>query len=295
MDFIPAKTILSNFKHNNFWFGIDYNINLYRGCCHGCIYCDSRAHCYRNFDFDTVKIKENAINILEKELKSKKKKGIVGIGSMSDPYNPFEKKYNLTRSALKLIDKYDFGISLATKSPLVIRDIDLLKVISAKNNVLIKITITTGDDSLAKKIEPFAPSSSERFIALKTLTDNGIFAGVLLMPMLPFITATEENIKDLVKKSYECGAKFIYTYMGVTLRPGVRDYYYEQLVKSFPNLAYKYKTTYGYTTECQAPDSAHLYKVFQEECEKYNILYKMPDIIKSYKKTIHTATQLSLF
>ena len=188
METIKAKTILSKVKYGNEWYGIDYNMNLYRGCPHGCIYCDSRSNCYHIDNFDIPKLKENALLILEQELKSKKVKGVVGIGSMSDTYNPLEKENQITRQALKLISKYNFGVSIDTKSNLILRDIDLLKEINSKNNVIIKFTITTPNDELSKIIEPNVCISSKRLKAIKELSDNGIFAGIMMNPVLPFIT-----------------------------------------------------------------------------------------------------------
>lgn len=203
MEFIKAKTILSKVKYGNSWYGIDYNMNLYRGCSHGCIYCDSRSNCYRIDNFDIVKGKENALQILEQELYKKREKGVVGIGAMSDTYNPLEKEYELTRGALRLLLKYGFGVSIDTKSDLILRDIDLLKEINSKNDVIVKFTITTPKDELAKIIEPRVCVSYRRLQAIKTLSDNGIFAGVMLNPVLPFITDKEEDIKELVRLASE--------------------------------------------------------------------------------------------
>ena len=200
-------------------------MNIYKGCCHGCIYCDSRSDCYGIEDFDRVRIKENSINLIEKDLKSKRKKGIVATGAMSDPYNPFEEKFLLTRKALELIDKYNYGAAIATKSDLIIRDIDVLKRIKEHSPVLCKITITTADDELSKKIEPNVCLSSERFKAIKKLSDEGIYTGILLMPILPFINDTEENIISIVRKAKENGAKFVYPAFGVTLRSNQRIHF----------------------------------------------------------------------
>ncbi len=286
MEYIPTKTIVSNYKDNPHWFGINYNMNIYKGCCHGCIYCDSRSNCYQIIDFDRVRIKENSIEIIKKDLTSKRKKGVVGTGAMSDPYNPFEEKYLLTRQALKLLDEHRFGIAITTKSDLIVRDIDILKRIQKHSPNLVKITITTFDDELCKKIEPNVSTTSDRFKALKKLSDNNIYSGVLLMPILPFINDTEENIRNIIKRAYECGAKFIFSYgIGVTLRSNQREYYFEQLRKIFPNqmLDEKYIKTYGEQYENSSLKSEHLWKVFKEECEKYNLLYDMKDIIKDYK------------
>ena len=168
MEFIKTKTILSKEKYGNEWYGIDYKVNLYRGCSHGCIYCDSRSNCYHIDNFDVPKGKENALVLLENELSKKKEKGVVGIGSMSDTYNPNELKYEQTRGALKLLSMYNFGVSIDTKSDLILRDLDLLKEINSKNNVIIKFTITTPNDELSKIIEPHVSCSSKRFKAIKT-------------------------------------------------------------------------------------------------------------------------------
>ena len=295
MEFIKAKSILSKEKYGDSWFGIDYKINLYRGCPHGCIYCDSRSNCYHIDNFDVPKGKENALAILESELSKKKEKGVVGIGSMSDTYNPFEKEYEITRGALKLISKYNFGVSIDTKSDLILRDIDVLKEINSKNNVIVKLTITTPHDELSKIIEPRVCVSSKRFKAIKELTDNGIFAGIIMNPVLPFITDSENDIRLIVKLAHEAGAKFIHTYMGVTLRENQRDYFFDKLDKHFPGLKDKYIKIYGERYNCAAPNYKKLYEVFTEECKKYGILYDMCDIINAYKREIKQEGQLSLF
>lgn len=295
MDFIKAKTILTKVKDGTNWFGIDYNINLYKGCSHGCIYCDSRSNCYHIDDFDRVRGKENALLILEKELSKKRKKGVIGIGAMSDTYNPYEKYYQQTRGALQLISKYGFGVSIDTKSDLILRDIELLKEINCKNNVIVKFTITTPYDSLSKKIEPNVCSSSKRMAAIKILSDNGIFVGILMNPVLPFITDKEEDIKQLVKIASKSGARFIHTYMGMTLRENQRDYYYNMLDRHFVGLKDIYRKYYGEKYYCDVLDYQKLYKVFTDECHKYGILYRMEDIIEAYKKETKKYEQLTLF
>lgn len=295
MEFINAKTILSKVKNGNEWYGVDYNMNLYKGCSHGCIYCDSRSNCYHIDNFDKVRGKENAILILEQELIKQKEKGVIGIGAMSDTYNPLERKYFQTREALKLISKYGYGVSIDTKSTLILRDIDLLKEINQKNNVIIKFTITTPHDKLSKVIEPNVSLSSERLKAIKELSTNGIFTGIMMNPSLPFITDNEEDIRLLVKLAYSSGAKFIHTYLGMTLRENQRDYYYQKLDKLFPNLKDKYIKYYGYRYNCIVPNHQKLYKAFTEECQKFGLLYRMDDIIKAYKKEIKTNEQICLF
>lgn len=295
MEFIKAKTILTKVKYGEAWYGIDFNMNLYRGCPHGCIYCDSRSNCYQIDNFDVVRGKENALNILERELSKKRVKGVVGIGSMSDTYNLLEREFEITRGALRLLSKYGFGVSIDTKSDLILRDIDLLKEINAKNSVIVKFTITTPNDELSKIIEPNVCVSSKRLQAIKALSENGIFVGIMLNPVLPFITDDEEGIKKLVKLAHENGAKFIHTYMGMTLRENQRDYYFEKLDKSFIDLKEKYLKFYGNRYNCVVPNYKKLYKIFTEECDKYGILYNMNDIIKAYKKEAEDVEQMTLF
>ena len=295
MEFIKSKTLLSKVKYGQQWYGIDYNMNLYRGCAHGCIYCDSRSNCYHIENFDTVKAKENAMVLLEQELAKKRTSGVIGIGSMSDTYNKQEEKYEITRQALKLISKYNFGVSIDTKSDLILRDLDILEEINSKNNVIIKFTITTAEDALSKRIEPNVCVSSKRFQAIKKLTDQGIFTGIMMNPVLPFITDNEENIKELVKMAHISGAKFIHTYMGMTLRENQRDYYFEKLDLLFKGIKQKYITTYGNKYMCVPNNYQKLYKVFKLECDKYGILYHMKDIINAYKKEKDNIEQISLF
>lgn len=295
MEFVKAKTLLTKVKNGDMWYGIDYNMNLYRGCPHGCIYCDSRSSCYHIDDFDVVKGKKNALSILANELAGKKQKGVIGIGAMSDTYNPQEFKYELTRGALKLIEKYGFGVSIDTKSDLVLRDVDLLKKISGKNDVIVKLTITTPNDALSKIIEPGVCSSSRRFETVRALSSKGIFVGVMMNPTLPFITDKPEDIRKMVRLSHENGAKFIHTFLGVTLRENQRSYYYRQLDKHFPNLKGRYIKTYGDRYFCNVKNYNYLFRVFKRECDKYGILYDMKDIIKAYKKPILNYEQTTLF
>jgi len=292
MEFIPVKTILQKANHGEEWFGIDYNMNLYKGCCHKCIYCDSRSECYQVDDFDRVRAKKDEIEILSRELKSKRKRGVIGIGAMSDTYNPFEKEYQITRKALKLISYYNFGISIETKSDLIVRDIDLFKEINSKADLILKFTITTADDSLSKIIESGVCVSSKRLEAMKKLSDTGLFVGTLITPIIPFITDSEKNIKEVIRLSAENGAKFVYTIGGVTLRENQRDYFYQELEKYFPGLKEKYIKTFGNNYFCY-PLNKNLKNIFQDECKKYGLLYEMEDIIKAYKKN-NEIEQLSI-
>lgn len=292
MEYVEVKSILQRAVHGEEWFGIDYNMNLYKGCCHKCIYCDSRSNCYHIDDFDIVRAKKDELEILNAELKSKRRKGVIGIGAMSDTYNPYEKQYQITRKALELIEYYGFGVSIETKSNLILRDIDLFNKINKKADVILKFTITSANDELAKKIEPGVCVSSERFRAMRVLSQNGLFVGTLLTPIIPFITDSEENIKNVIKLSYENGAKFVFSMGGVTLRENQREYFYKQLDRIFPGVTEKYIKTYRNDYMCYSQNKK-LGKVFKNECEKYGLLYKMEDIINAYKKESDQTEQLS--
>ncbi len=294
MEFIPAKTIISGYSEGNLWFGDNYNMNIYKGCCHGCIYCDSRSECYRIDDFDQVRAKDNALALIARELRSKRRKGVVGTGAMSDPYNLYEKEYRLTRGALELIDANGFGASIATKSDLVTRDIDVLSSIKTHSPVLVKITVTTADDELCRKVEPRAPVASRRFSAIRQLAARGIFTGILLMPVLPFIEDNEENVVSIIRLAGEAGARFIYPSFGVTLRQNQREWYYSKLDGHFPGLRQKYVKQFGNAYECPSPKAKELWQVFRAECDRLGILHEMEDIIEVYRKP-YRINQLSLF
>jgi len=280
MKTIPAKTLISKTKYAEYWFGNEYNMNIYRGCNQGCIYCDSRSLCYNNPEFDTVHIKENALALIERELAAKRNKGVVGTGAMSDPYNSFEQVEKATRGALSLFDRYGFGTGICTKNTMVVRDIDLLRRISKHSPATVCMTITSSDDSLAKKIEPGAPDSSNRFRALLELSRYKIYCGVLMMPLLTDITDTEENIRGLVKMAHEAGVDFIYPSFGFTMRDGNREYLYDKLDESFPGLRQKYTRIYGNSYECNSPAAQKLSELFTELCKGYKIKYRMKDIIQ---------------
>jgi DNA repair photolyase len=295
MEYIPAKTIITRNKTNS-WFGYEYNMNIYRGCCHGCIYCDSRCSCYQIENFDKVRAKENALEIIRNDLRRKVKTGVICSGSMSDPYNPFEKELLLTRNSLELINAYGFGTGIITKSDLVTRDIDILEDIKSHSSIIVKVTITTPHDSLAEKLERGAPSVSKRLAAIKELSKAGIFTGILFMPVLPYITDKEEDIKAIVEMSAEAGAKFIYSdmSMGVTLRGNQKEWYYNKLDRYFRGLKEVYQKEYGEKIYCNSPNSRKLAKVFREECDKYGIIYNMNQIVRESRKA-YTYSQLTFF
>ena len=232
--------------------------------------------------------------ILRDELRRKVRTGIIGTGSMSDPYNPFEREEKLTEKSLMLIDAYNFGITVITKSPLITRDIPLYKQISEHSPMLCKMTITTADDKLSRLVEPRVAVSSERFDALAKMSDTGLFTGITLMPVLPFIEDTEDNIRSIVRRAHECGVRCIYPAFGMTLRAGNREYFYQKLDESFTGLKEKYIRYFGNRYECASLNAQKLWQVFTEECEKYHIIYDMKAIIYAYKAGYDDG-QLSFF
>ncbi len=295
MEYVKTRTIMTKSDKGSHWFGIDYHMNLYKGCSYGCIYCDSRSDAYHIENFDVVRSKENALKILEEELSSKQYKGVVSFGTLSDPYNKEEEMYEITRGALELIKKYEFGVSIDTKSDLILRDVDLLKEIQEKNNVIIKISVTTYEDELSRVLEPHVISSTRRFEVLNILRKNGIYAGILMTPVLPFITDSEDNIKTIVSKACENKAKFVYTKMGMTLRRRAREYYYEQIDKLYPGLSFDYKSVYEKNVVVNPLKYKDLLEIFVNECNKYHVLCDMSEIIQDYKRKIPTREQISLF
>ena len=293
METIPAKTLLTR-KKDSSWFGTEYNLNLYRGCCHGCIYCDSRSDCYHIEDFSRVRAKADALRILRDELQRKVRSGVVATGSMSDPYNPFEGTELLTRHALELLDAFSFGVAIATKGTLITRDIDLLGSIREHSPVLCKITLTTDDDALAKRIEPASPSPTQRLEAIAALAQAGIPVGVLLMPVLPWITDGREQLLSLLGRIKEAGGRFVYCYPGVTLRAGQREYFYAQLDRSFPGLRARYESRYGERYSCTVSGAKGYWDLFSRTCDQLGLFYEMKDIISWYQMG-YGSSQLSFF
>ncbi len=294
MEYAQAKQLLTpiHVGMDDFFYA-NWNMNLYRSCCHGCIYCDSRSLCYHLDRFDTVRPKENALSLLESELRAKRKPGIITMGAMSDPYNPLEEELRLTHGALELMRRYGFGAAYTTKSALCARDADLLADVARRAPVRVQLTITCADDSLCQRIEPDVSPSSERFAALRRLADAGIYAGVWLNPVLPFITDTEENILGVVRKAAAVGAKFVVCFFGMTLRSGNREYYFQALEREFPGVRAKYLATFGNAYECGSPDAAHLYEVFKQECTRLGLAWRFRDINAGMMQ--HQPRQLSLF
>jgi len=272
---IHSKTIINHVKQPDTYFGLKYNMNLYRGCQHQCIYCDSRSTCYQIENFADIHIKANAIELLEDALPRKRVRGTIGTGSMNDPYMPIERKANLTGRALEIISRNGFPVHIITKSDLVMRDLEILKEIN-KVYAAVSFTITTTDDDLAKKLEPGAPPPSVRWNAMKTLSDAGILTGVTMQPILPFIEDTPENISSIVELAHENGASYILPWFGMSLREGSRDYYYDKLDKLFPGVKQRYVQRFGGRYICNTPNWRQLDDLFQKAIYKYGIATQMP-------------------
>jgi len=293
MEEIAAKTLVTRNK-STAWFGAEYNMNIYRGCNHGCVYCDSRSDCYGTRDFERVRVKKDALRIIRDDLRRKVKPGVVATGSMSDPYNSFEAEKQLTRHALELLGAYGFGVAIATKSTLVTRDTDVLLEIKQHSPVLVKMTVTTTDDELSGKVEPGAPVSSRRLAALEELAKRGIYTGVLLMPLLPFVQDTPENVRGVLRAASNAGARFVYASLGVTMRDSQRDHLLAELDRLFPGMAKRYRSQYGDWYRCGSPRAKELWAILQEECRSLGLLYRMPDIISGYRMG-YGSSQLSWF
>lgn len=274
VNYIETKSVLSRLRSKDNYFGIAYNMNLYTGCQHGCIYCDTRSSCYGIKDISRISVKKDALELLEAELASKRVKMTIGTGSMNDPYMPIEKQLGLTRGALELIAKYRFPVHVMTKGNLVTRDIDLLKEIS-HTYAAVSFTVTTADDELARKLEPYAPSPSARFEAIRELSSQGIYTGVTLMPVLPFINDSIEDIEEVVDRAAEAGASYVIPHFGVTLRNGSRPYFYQEVDKIFPRMSKRYKTYFANRHECISPNEYYLKEYFLNQIETLNISSKM--------------------
>lgn len=274
-------------------------MNLYRGCLHGCIYCDSRSECYyMDHDFEDVEVKANAIALLEDRLKRKRTKCMLATGSMSDPYIPLENELKQVRKALELAYKYGFGFTLITKSNRVLRDLDLLTAINNKTKCVVQMTLTTCDEDLCKKIEPNVCTTKERVATLKKLHEAGIPTVVWLCPILPFINDTKENIKGILDYCIEAKVYGIICFgMGVTLRQGNREYFYQQLDRLFPGMKEKYIKTYGMKYQLNSPNNNELMKLFHQTCQDNGIVHDNNQIFAYLKKfeNKHEVIQLSLF
>ena len=286
---IQAKVLLSHVKQPDDWFGLKYTMNLYRGCQHRCIYCDSRSACYQIDNFDgEILVKANAIELLRKELASKRVKGTIGTGSMNDPYMPLEAGLNLTGRALGVIAEFRFPVHVMTKSALILRDLDTLCRINQTRTV-VSFTITTADDGLGRKLEPGASPVSDRLRAMKVLAAHGIRTGVTMMPILPFIEDDEENVREIVELAHAHGASYVIPWFGMSLRDRQRAYYYNRLDELFPGLRRTYHHTFGDDYACPSPNADRLSRLFDALCQEYDLAMR----VEPYQPV--SATQMSLF
>lgn len=264
MHFVDAKAILSS--HNG--------MNLYRGCTHGCIYCDSRSACYQfTHAFEDIEVKRNAPWLLEKALRSKRKKCMIGTGAMCDPYMHCEEELGLTRRCLELIDAYGFGVTVQTKSDRILRDLDLLTSINRKAKCVVQMTLTTYDEELCRIVEPKVCTTKRRYEVLQIMREHGIPTVVWLSPILPYINDTRENIQGILEYCRDAGVHGIICFgMGLTLRRGDREYFYAALDKYFPGLHEKYHKKFGYAYEIPSENSDELMRYFYDFCEEHQIV-----------------------
>ena len=286
MHFIETKSILSPKN----------GMNLYRGCQHGCIYCDSRSRCYHmDHRFEDVAVKQNGVELLELALKRKRRPCMIGTGSMSDPYTPVERELGLTRRALEVIERYGCGISILTKSDLVLRDLDVLSRIHRRSKAVVQMTLTTMDEELCKLIEPGVCTTARRLEVLKECQRLGIPTVVWLCPILPWLNDTPENIRGIVERCADAGVKGIICFgMGVTLRDGSREHYYTQLDRKFPGLKERTIRTYGSAYELRSAHHRELEALFHRLCAKYGIWHDNDQIFQ-WLARLEEPNQLSFF
>lgn len=277
MHFVTAKTILT-----------PRSMNIYRGCSHGCIYCDSRSKCYQfTHNFEDIEVKQNAPELLEEVLRKKRKRCMIGTGSMCDPYIPIEKELGLMRRCLEIIERHNFGATPQTKSDLVLRNLDILTRINNKTKAVVQMTLTTADDELCRKIEPGVCPTSRRFEVLQACREAGIPTVVWFSPLLPFINDTKENIEGIVDYCARAGVQAIICFgIGLTLREGNREYFYSALDRKFSmssttdSLKERYQKTFGYSYVCSSPHEAELMKYLAQLCRQNNILLGTDSVFK---------------
>ena len=290
MHFADAKGILNA---NN---GL-YGMNIYRGCTHGCIYCDSRSMCYHfKHPFDDIEVKRNAPELLEKALRTKKKKCMIGTGAMSDPYMHCEEQLQLTRKCLEIILRYGFGAAVQTKSDRILRDIDLLEEINRSAKCVVQMTLTTYDDDLCRILEPHVCNTKRRIEVLEEMQKRGIPTVVWLTPILPYINDTKENITSILNECVRVGVKGIIDFgMGLTLREGSREYYYAALDQHFPGLKERYIQRYGNSYELPSPNAGELAGIVQNICREHGILSTPDDCFRYMSELPEKVSKISLF
>ena len=290
MHFVEAKGILTGS-------GGYYGMNIYRGCSHGCIYCDSRSKCYQfTHAFEDIEVKQNAPELLEKALRSKRKKCMIGTGAMSDPYMHCEEELRLTRKCLEIIHKYGFGAAIQTKSDRILQDLDLLDEINRTAKCVVQITLTTYDDDLCRIVEPNVCNTKRRIEVLEMMQERNIPTVVWLTPVLPYINDTEENITSIVSECVRTGVKGIIDFgMGLTLREGDREYYYAALDRYFPGMKQQYIRSYGNAYELPSPHAKDLMALVRRICKENGIMYTPEDCFRYMRELPEKQTQISIF
>ena len=287
MHYADYKTILSPSN----------GMNIYRGCTHGCIYCDSRSACYQmKHDFEDIEIKRDAVRILEAQLARKRKPCMIGTGGMCDPYIHLEEELQITRQCLMLIERYGFGVAIQTKSARILRDLDILKAINEKTKCVVQITLTTFDEDLCRILEPNVSTTAERFEVLEILRDAGIPTVVWLCPTLPFINDSEENLRGVLDYCVRAKVRGILNFsFGTTMRDGDREYFYMKLDESFPGVKEQYIEAFGDSYECLSPNNGRLTDIFRSVCRSSDILYRTDDVFKYMRQFDAGERQMSLF
>ncbi len=287
MHFTEAKSLLTSTN----------GMNLYRGCAHGCVYCDSRSACYQfTHRFEDIEVKQNAAELLEAALRKKRKKTVISTGSMSDPYQPCEKELELTRRCLELLEHYGFGASVITKSDLVLRDIDLFDSINRMAKSVLQMSLTVADDDLSRILEPNVCTTSRRYKVLKAFQARNIPTVVWMTPILPFLTDTEDNMRTILGYCFDAGVKGIVLWnAGLTLRDGDREYYYRALDRHFPGLSAEYRKRYGNAYEVNSPDCERLMRIFHSECARHGVIHDPDKCFRYIAEIPKQQEQMSLF
>jgi DNA repair photolyase len=297
MDAFAKERILMHYADYKTILSPKNGMNIYRGCTHGCIYCDSRSECYQmKHDFEDIEVKRDAPLILEEQLRRKRVPAMISTGAMCDPYTHLEEELQMTRRCLEVIEKYGFGLAIQTKSTRILRDMDLLKAINENAKCVAQMTLTTFDEDLCRVLEPHVSTTSERFAALEAMKEAGIPTVVWLSPILPFINDTDENLRGVLSYCIHAKVRGIICFgFGVTLRRGDREYFYKKLDERFPGMKRKYMAAFGDSYECSSPNHARLWRIFSDECSRHSIAYRMEDVFSYLRKFEMKERQLSLF
>ena len=287
MHYAEYKTILSPKN----------GMNIYRGCTHGCIYCDSRSACYQmKHGFEDIEVKKNAVAILDSQLAKKRKPCMIGTGSMCDPYIHVEEELQITRHCLEVIERHGFGLTILTKSARILRDIDILKAINTQAKCVVQMTLTTFDEDLCRVLEPNVSTTAERFAVLEAMRDAGIPTAVWLCPILPFINDTEENLRGILDYCARAKVHAILCFgFGTTMREGSRDHFHRKLDEHFPGMKERYIKTFGSSYECLSPNNARLSDIFRTDCQKHNISFRTDDVLAYLNRFETQDRQISLY